>query len=140
MDQKHLDKKIEKYENKKKTAEKISSKVNGNKKKWTELSFPSNNEKFDMISEPLIVMSISIGLILGGGISASKGGDYKVGMLAGTAAGASVFPFCTMVVGGIRRATQLIADKCYKKFDLKQNQLTKEIKNSEQTSSQELGN
>lgn len=129
---------IEKCKSKKILARKISSKANRKKDKWTELSFPTENKIFDYVVAPANVLTSCAGLVAGGAIAVSNGENQMGGMLIGTAVGFAVLPIACLAVGGVRRATQLIADKCYKKFDLKQKQLTRAKNKMEQTSSQEL--
>ena len=129
---------IEKCREKKRLARKISFKANRKKEKWTELSFPTKNEKFDYVVAPANVLTACAGLVAGGAIATSNGENQTGGMLIGTIVGFAVLPLACLAVGGARRITQLIADKCYKKYDLQQKQLTRAKNKMEKTSSQEL--
>ena len=140
LNKEEIENEIGKCKSKKNLAKKISLKANKNKRKLVELSFPMDNDKFDYIATPANVLITCAGLVAGGAMATSNGENQFSGMLIGTFVGASVIPLACLAVGGVRRATQLIADKCYNKFDLKQKELTEEIKNLEQTSSQELAN
>lgn len=131
---------IEKCKEKKKLTKKISFKANRKKEKWVNLSFPMENEKFDYVITPTNVLTSCAGLVAGGAVATSNGGNQMAGMLAGLAIGSAVTPLACLAVGGTRRITQLIADKCYKKYDLQQKQLTRAKNNMEKTTSQELGN
>ena len=130
--------KIEKCKKKKRIARKISLKANRKKDKWTELSFPTENKKFDYVVAPANVLTSCAGLVAGGAIAVSNGENQTGGMLIGTVVGFAVLPIACLAVGGARRITQLIADKCYKKYDLQQKQLTRAKNKMEKTSSQEL--
>lgn len=131
---------IENYKEKKNLAKKISSKANKNKEKWAKLSFPDNNDKFDYIVAPANVITGCAGAVAGGAVATSNGENQMAGMLIGLAVGTAVLPLACLAAGGIRRVTQLIADKCYKNYDRKQKQLTRQKNKLKQKDAQEFGN
>lgn len=110
--------KIYKYENKKQTARKISSKANPEIKTFREMC--SLNEYDGALFGLTSLTTAAVGIVLGTAFSLVQWNDSNKA-LTGLAVGGSVGLVAPSLIRGTilgaQRATQLIADKCYNVFE-----------------------